>query len=413
MANPDEESKETTPEDSSQKTKKWKVYSPEKYAEVFAKLVHFSSKTVNSNAAPVGVRLSMYDALDEPYVSVRTLIARGIKLPFDYLEGGAAVAGIYKQINSVIHDDIFAKESTEEERISIKNKMEDIYSTTYVTGVDFIDHRLRQILIPKKDADGSYVSMTPITAGGLCSLLFDKEQGLVSRHNAAYEEEKKISGNSDAGPGTSVTQHGLKKLSQAQFGIGGSNPQNVGGLVRTMQRPLFLDAPSIVKMVFSLYYKGPKLNFSQPGTLRESLQAYVEFRKKYHLDRSTPAPQGISPTNQKAREKEKKLLQGIADAVLSLADETREILIDYAKMLPQKTNPKTGVLHLISPELKPASLRALVEVKLRTATWPHDMAWLIMKRMEQAIYPDTDNKMLLLDPTSCATVVGILEEALR
>ena len=37
--------------------------------------------------------------------------------------------------------------------------------------------------------------MTPITAGGVCELLFEKDHGLVSCHNAAYEKEKKSVGN--------------------------------------------------------------------------------------------------------------------------------------------------------------------------------------------------------------------------
>lgn len=66
----------------------------------------------------------------------------------------------------------------------------------------------------------------------------------------------------------------MRKLRQAQFGIGGSNPQNVGGLVRVMQRPLFVDAPRSaddLRTAFSLYYKGISLDFSSPGPLRQAL----------------------------------------------------------------------------------------------------------------------------------------------
>ena len=73
--------------------KLWKAYPPETYRNTIAELVHFSSKTVNSNAALAGVRLASDDALDAPYVSARTLMARGVSLSLDYGKGGAAVAG--------------------------------------------------------------------------------------------------------------------------------------------------------------------------------------------------------------------------------------------------------------------------------------------------------------------------------
>ena len=42
--------------------KLWKAYPPETYCNTIAELVHFSSKTVNSNAALAGVRLASDDA---------------------------------------------------------------------------------------------------------------------------------------------------------------------------------------------------------------------------------------------------------------------------------------------------------------------------------------------------------------
>lgn len=67
--------------------KPWKAYPPETYRNTIAELVHFSSKTVNSNAALAGVRLASDDALDAPYVSARTLMARGVSLSLDYGQG--------------------------------------------------------------------------------------------------------------------------------------------------------------------------------------------------------------------------------------------------------------------------------------------------------------------------------------
>lgn len=43
--------------------------------------------------------------------------------------------------------------------------------------------------------------MTPMTAGGICELLFEKDNGLVPRHNVACEEEGKRIGKPENGGG--------------------------------------------------------------------------------------------------------------------------------------------------------------------------------------------------------------------
>ncbi len=406
------------------KEKPWKAYPPETYRDTIAELVHFSSKTVNSNAALVGVRLAADDVLDAPYVSARTLMARNVSLSLDYGKGGAAVAGICKQVNAVVRNNSFAEAASPEERAAIEHAMTEACSSAFSVGVGHVDHRLRQILIPKEGAEGGYVSMTPITAGGVCELLFEKDHGLVSCHNAAYEKEKKSVGNpenkeekpaappeNDEGAGNGPSMK-MRKLRQAQFGIGGSNPQNVGGLVRAMQRPLFVDAPRSaddLRTAFSLYYKGISLDFSSPGLLRQALFAYVDFRRRYGLDDGPAMPRR---TSLKAREEEEVLLKDIADIALRRADEAREMLRDYADMLPQEQNPETGTEALVSPELKPVAMRGLLDPALRDGTWPRNMAWLVIDGMGRASRAN-GNRMLVLDVTATATVAGLLEKAFR
>lgn len=284
--------------------KLWKAYPPETYRNTIAELVHFSSKTVNSNAALAGVRLASDDALDAPYVSARTLMARGVSLSLDYGKGGAAVAGICKQVNAVVRGNPFAEAASSEERLAIEDAMTGACSSAFSVGVEHVDHRLRQILIPKEGAEGGYVSMTPMTAGGICELLFEKDNGLVPRHNAACEEEGKRTGKPENGEEVgNAPRMKMRKLRQAQFGIGGSNPQNVGGLVRVMQRPLFVDAPRSadgLRAAFSLYYKGISIDFSLSGPLRQVLLAYADFRRRHGLDNGESATPGR--TDLKARE---------------------------------------------------------------------------------------------------------------
>ena len=341
-------------------------------------------------------------------------MARGVSLSLDYGKGGAAVAGICKQVNAVVRGNPFAEAASSEERRAIEDAMTGACSSAFSVGVEHVDHRLRQILIPKEGAEGDYVSMTPMTAGGICELLFEKDSGLVPRHNAACEEEGKRTGKPENGEDAGNTPRmKMRKLRQAQFGIGGSNPQNVGGLVRVMQRPLFVDAPRSaddLRTAFSLYYKGVSLDFSSSGPLRQALLAYADFRRRCGLDNGGSATP--RRTDLKAREEEEALLGNIAAAVLQQADEAREMLRDYAVMLPQEQNPETGTEALVSPELRPIAMRGLLDPALRDGTWPRDMAWLVIGGMEHASYAN-GNRVMVLDVTATATVAGRLEEAFR
>lgn len=215
-------------------------------------------------------------------------------------------------------------------------------SSAFSLGVEHVDHRLRQILIPKEGAEGGYVSMTPMTAGGICELLFEKDSGLVPRHNAACEEEGKRTGKPENGEDAGNTPRmKMRKLRQAQFGIGGSNPQNVGGLVRVQQRPLFVDAPRSaddLRTAFSLYYKGISLDFSSSGPLRQALLAYADFRRRCGLDNgesATPRANRFesaggrgSPSGEHRRR------------CPATADEAREMLRVNAVMLPRNRTLK-------------------------------------------------------------------------
>lgn len=162
--------------------KPWQPQSGETYRKTAEKLVHFSVKTVNSNARAAGIRLSPDDGLQLPYVSARTLLGYGCMLELDYAEGGAAQAGIIKQIMTCERNDPFAEAATEAEKTAIRDVLPLIRQERFETGTDAVDLRLRQILIPKASAKRAYVAITPVTSGSVCHYLFNSDNGLVPTH---------------------------------------------------------------------------------------------------------------------------------------------------------------------------------------------------------------------------------------
>lgn len=380
---------------------KWKSYPPKTYQKETESLVHFNSKTVNSNASLVGIRLGADAAVDLPYISLRTLLGSGLSFPLDYAEGGASKAGIVKQINQVLADSPDAAGATAEEKKAIVAGVNAANASGYSTGTEYVDHRLRQVLVPKKDAPGGYVSMTPITASSICPLFFTKEHGLVPQHNEAVKAEPE-------GP--------RRKLRQARFGIGGSNPHNAGSLVRIiMQRPLMVAAPGAsasTRDAFSLYHKGLALNVHTPGLFRQAVQQYVHFREAMLNPHSDDAAITL-----KEREQEEALITAIAQAVLDMAADARDLLIRHAHLLPEEDplhelDPPRHAL--VSPLVRPAEMRGLLDPPLRERcdNWPRSMARLVVTRM-LAPHKSSGRSLLKLDSSARASLEVMMEEAFR
>lgn len=381
-------------------SEKWKSYPPETYRQEAKRLVHFNSKTVNSNASLVGIRLGTDAAVDLPYISLRTLLGSGLSFPLDYAEGGAGKAGIVKQINWVLADSPDAKDAGAEEKAAIIAGIAAANASGYSTGTEYVDHRLRQVLVPKKDAPEGYVSMTPITASSICPLFFAKEHGLVPQHNEAAK----------------AAEGSMRKLRQAQFGIGGSNPQNIGSFVRSiMQQPLMVAAPGVstsVRDAFSLYYKGMPLDTHAPGVFRQAVQQYAHFREAMlnpHVDDAA--------ITLREREQEEAFMAAIARGVLDMAAEARELLTRHVHLLPeedmlQELDPPRYAL--VSPRVQPAELRGLLDPPLRARceNWPRSMARLVVAKM-LAPHKSSGHSLFKLDSSARISLEAMMEEAFR
>ena len=175
-----------------------------------------------------------------------------------------------------------------------------------------------------------------------------------------------------------------RKLRQAQFGIGGSNPQNIGSLVRSMQRPLMVAAPGAsasTRDAFSLYHKGLQLNVHAPEPFRQAVQQYAQFRE------AVLNPHGDDAViTLKEREQEEALIAAIARAVLDMAADARDLLTRHTHLLPEE-----DLIHeldpprhaLVSPQVRPAEMRGLLDPPLRDRcdNWPRSMSRLVVTRM--------------------------------
>lgn len=229
------------------------------YQQALDESVHFSFKTINSNIEKGGLRLQTEQALDLPYVSARTLLADGIYLPTDYQANAGKTASLFKVVKAAALNE--KPEEAEPQTLAeiefVKTLLPELKNTALVAGAQHIDVRMRQLLIPTEN--NQYLSLSPLTAAGLCHVINQQ----VDSVKVEVDELGKASR--------------LKKLKTAVFGIGGANPQNVGSLVRAMQRPIVVDAPRTEKnrqYALSIFYKGFKYEIN-PSYLSLKFYQYL------------------------------------------------------------------------------------------------------------------------------------------
>ncbi len=128
----------------------------------------------------------------------------------------------------------------------------------------------------------------------------------------------------------------FNRIQTAVFGIGGANPQNVGSLVRSMQRPITVDAPQAsekVRQALAIFYNGFTIRLSRKikllnGTKRtkEAIKEWSEILNRQLIITATNTIQNwhdleiFAPsTNRDVRDQEVIFLNILAKDVLRQA----------------------------------------------------------------------------------------------
>lgn len=278
-----------------EKLQEWSpIASPElAYTEAMRASVHYSAKTVNSNAFGAGIRLAGSDVYDGPYLAVSTLGPQTV--PVDYLQNAGKTATHHKNIGAVRDPQQrarFASIPPEEE--AIISAALSLLLDGAEHGTHFVDARLRQVLLPTSDGigDENYVALTPLNAAGLSELIGQRVEAVIE-HKKANDEKPEY-------------------RKRAMLGYGGSNPQNVGRWVRALGRAMVFDAPQeqpATRKAYAIFYKGLQLR----EQLKPQLDAYAQWRHKELLTH-----QGRMNADLASRTKEAALLTDIAKRALEL-----------------------------------------------------------------------------------------------
>jgi len=145
----------------------WKEISHEAYSDVISHCVHFSSRPVNTNARPVGVRLNN-TATPMPYFAVCT-VGPG-KVDVDYLRNGGSEAAPFKQIRAVLEKRLGEFDGVNMADVNhIQKSCLAASKSAFEFDTHNIDPRLRQILWPT--GNDEYLALTPLPSAGLSYLI--------------------------------------------------------------------------------------------------------------------------------------------------------------------------------------------------------------------------------------------------
>lgn len=292
------------------------------FQQALAESVHFSCKTINSNIEKGGIRLSKNQALDLPYISARTLMADQMDIPTDYQANAGKTASNFKVVKAALLDEDLSDQEEEFKQnvLALKPHIQDTFLEPFNAGLDYLNIRLRQLLIPK---NGEYISITPISAAGVNYHLNQKVDLLKEQTKSNLQ---------------------LKKIQTAVFGIGGANPQNVGSLVRAMQRPIVMQAPTLdiqQQQAFYYFYNGFEYTFAEYACpeLYDELKEYAIYSlqknrtktaQTYFADLDVEAP--FSTLQE--REKELEIFKNVIKKVLAQGQQVLETLKKVEKQLP-------------------------------------------------------------------------------
>lgn len=273
---------------------------PVEYFEKFKdNIAHFQAKLTHSSASGA-VFVSSKRVSTAPYLFSASIQGAGILLAVDQSKNDSSgqASRVIKVINGTAEDSLPYDSAIQAWHRS--------RTDTHEQGLERVDARLRQILLPLSDG---YVALTPLFAGG------------ISRLVRSAAKEKRVGGYMLVLP------------------IGGSNVQNVSA-IREVQNATFFQVPSrnrTLSFAISLLYRIYRVPFD-----RALLDAYVDWyiaSPEYRQDRDSLKSRQIErassllyPLVHDAITSMVRDMSGIA-SVLGLLGEARLVAIDKAPAL--------------------------------------------------------------------------------
>lgn len=312
-------------------------FAESRYRDAIGRMVHFSTKTVNSNAREGGIRLTPEQQLNDlPYVSLRTMMRCIPEVDTDYTGNAAQMGPIAGHIASCKSDKPNPDfKATKQDIAMILGLYRESLSTRAEIGCEYVSPRLRQLLIPKPSEKTGYVAITPLRSAPFCAIV--------------NKEAEKIRSLSKKDP----KRFAFVKTAYLKFG--GNNPQNIGRLVKYTQTPLLFQGPTEnknVKRAFSIFYNGIPI-----VPWKKDMDQYREWV----VQKTHEGGKDGRKMNMKNRIEEAAIIGRIVRHILYTGDAARDVLIKSREYLPPSEGMVADSVSLVK--------RGVIDPELRTQAW--------------------------------------------
>jgi len=298
----------------------WKNFS-DVDRKVIPEFSHFTSKAVNSNSSSFGIRLSPRDRIDLPYVAVRTMDVDSV--PVDYFHGGQTMKAFRqfswakRKASGSEGKDVFSG-ATQEDLAYIEKTLGEM-SERHETKSTFVGLRLRQVIVQTET--GEDVVLTPLPSPGFSEVLRNR-----------IEEERTLYGASEGKDKNEVMDNRVKGF----IGIGGGNPQNVGGYVSSMQSPLFFSPPKEEKK-FRAFFGMVNSHLTEAGMKRPRLSGSILLDFYKWRERILALHRGVMPGDFEIREEERVFIARLVSDLEEQAVRSSSLIDDINKERYQKS----------------------------------------------------------------------------
>jgi len=351
----------------------WKSFPADIVSRSIHDFVHFSAKLANSNSPAAGVRLSAEHRLDLPFLSVSTLGKE--KVPLDYTKNVGSIATIAKNLEAVDQDkaaqlytDIPEKDIAHYQNCLVAA------ATPHEVGTNVVGKRLRQIIV--QDPEGNDIALTPLASAGLAALIERRiQQEVMSSNPEEY-----------------------RYRARGFLPIGGSNPQNVGRFVRSMQRPLWFTAPIEnfdLCQALAIHHQGISLRVSSLTLIEYDAWRRAALRSHGNMIRGTA--QNI--------DSEVGYLREMVAPLLQRASKAHELLRRHIADLPNGEM----LAHAVPPDV-----RAFIDARQRYAGWNRALAMRVhVGLLEQKIKVDGISRNIGVGEQESDRWITTIEDMLR
>lgn len=300
---------------------------------------HFSGKLINSDAADAfAVCAGGYNG--QPHVSSRTIIAGGHSVPLD--QAKLDNTGLYQRIIKVLEKDPIIHEAEVDGTIlaTVEAGAKAAFARHREKQTPFVDHRLRQILLPSGE---HYIAVSPLAAGGIC-VLFDHAIANIEQQVATDAAEQEADG-AEEGDDSQKTVASRRLYARLNFPVGGAIVRNVSIHPKgVIQRPVFFDVPvrhPDLRAAWAFVYKPLRLFIPRdqielyrqyieglPDSIRESSAATATI-----VERAGPIREIAIGQHQQMME----LAANIRETEFRDGDENRQI--DEVLLFEKRANP--------------------------------------------------------------------------